>query len=330
MEFKPEDNVHGGVVEETSFAVLFPQYRERYIKEIFPLVKKALKPFKIDAELDLVEGSMKVSTTRQSWDPYKIVKARDLIKLLARSVPFQQAQKVLEDDRMFAEVIKIGGLVRNKEKFVKRRQRLIGPNGQTLKALELLTNCYIMVQGNTVCTMGYFREIKTVLRVVVDCMRNVHPIYSIKELMIRKELAKNPDLKDEIWDRFLPQFKKQNVKRKKIAADKRKKKKEYTPFPPEQLLRKEDIAMMSGEYFLGDKEKDELKNKKKREEKLARKAEKMEAKAREFEAPEEDLPAKKSKKDKKVKKDEESGVPKRPDIEDLKNKFLKKRKREVE
>ena len=202
---------------------------------------------------------------------------------------------------MFAEVIKIGGLVRNKEKFVKRRQRLIGPNGQTLKALELLTNCYILVQGNTVCTMGYFKDIKTVMRVVQDCMRNVHPIYSIKELMIRKELAKNPDLANESWDRFLPQFKKQNIKRKKVAQDKRKKAKEYTPFPPEQLLRKEDYAMMSGEYFLSDKAKDELKNKKKREEKQARKQEKADAKAREFEAPEEDLP---SKKDKKAKKEE--------------------------
>ena len=202
--FNPEDNPHGGVVDESSFAVLFPQYRERYIKEVFPLVKKALKPYKINAELDLLEGSMTVRTTRQSWDPYKIIKARDLIKLLARSVPFQQAVKIIEDDRMFAEVIKIGGLVRNKEKFVKRRQRLIGPNGQTLKALELLTQCYIMVQGNTVCTMGYFRDIKTVMRVVTDCMRNVHPIYSIKELMIRKELAKNPDLAGESWDRFLP------------------------------------------------------------------------------------------------------------------------------
>jgi ribosomal RNA assembly protein len=63
-DFKPEDNPAGGVVEESSFSVLFPQYREKYIKEIWPLVKKALKPFKIEATLDSVEGSMSVNTTR--------------------------------------------------------------------------------------------------------------------------------------------------------------------------------------------------------------------------------------------------------------------------
>ena len=60
-----------------------------------------------------VEGSMTVLTTRKTRDPYIIVKARDLIKLLSRSVPATQALKVLQDD-MQCDVIKIGNIIRNK------------------------------------------------------------------------------------------------------------------------------------------------------------------------------------------------------------------------
>ena len=48
-----------------------------------------------------------------------------------------QAVRILQDD-MACDIIKIGTLVRNRERFVKRRQRLIGPKGSTLKVSPIL------------------------------------------------------------------------------------------------------------------------------------------------------------------------------------------------
>ena len=78
-----------------------------------------------------------------------------------------------------------------------------------------------------------------------DCIHNIHPIYHIKTLMIKRELAKDPALATENWDRFLPKFKKKNVKRKKPTIVK---KKEYTPFPPPQQPSKIDLQVWPHAY----------------------------------------------------------------------------------
>lgn len=42
--FAAEDNPHG-MLEESSFATLFPKYREKYLREFWPLVEKKLKEY---------------------------------------------------------------------------------------------------------------------------------------------------------------------------------------------------------------------------------------------------------------------------------------------
>jgi ribosomal RNA assembly protein len=83
--------------------------------------------------------------------------------------------------------------------------------------------------------------------------------------MIQRELAQDPKLQQEDWSRFLPQFKKKNVPRKKPkqaaasaattaldATSNKPVKKTYTPFPPPQTPRKVDLQLDSGEYFLSE------------------------------------------------------------------------------
>ncbi|KAF3937043.1 hypothetical protein ABW19_dt0210513 [Dactylella cylindrospora] len=340
-EFKPDDNKGGAFLQESDFKVLFPRYREQYLREAWPLITRTLSKLGINAILDVVEGSMTVKTTRKTYDPAAILNARDLIKLLARSVPAPQVCGTNIYD-VACDIIKIGSLVRNKEKFAKRRQRIVGPNGSTLKALELLTGCFILVQGTTVSAMGGYRGLKEIRRVVEDCMKNIHPIYHIKvqptttsgscveiltdgeqELMIKRELAKDPALANESWDRFLPQFKKKTLsKRRKPFRVTDKSKKVYTPFPPPQEKSKVDLQIESGEYFLSKPQKEQVAVEKREEAQKEKKEERRKEREKDFVPPEEiKIKEKRSKKRKEL--DEEGAS------QEAKSKKDKKKKKKA-
>merc|ERR1712066_633499 len=127
----------------------------------------------------------------------------------------------------------------------------------------------VLVQGNTVACLGPYQGLKQVRKIVVDTLNNIHPIYNIKALMIKRELMRDPKLKNENWERFLPKFEHKNLsKRKQPFKRKDKSKKPYTPFPPPMPESKLDKELASGEYFLKEKEK-KLKKLQERKEKQA-------------------------------------------------------------
>ncbi|KFY06468.1 hypothetical protein V491_08608, partial [Pseudogymnoascus sp. VKM F-3775] len=188
---------------------------------------------------------------------------------------------------------------------------ILGPNGSTLKALELLTECYILVQGNTVSAMGPYKGLKELRRIIEDCMSNIHPIYHIKELMIKRELAKDPELAGESWDRFLPHFKKRNLSKRRVplkVTDKSKKIR--TPFPPPQEKSKVDLQIESGEYFLNKSAKERAVQEDRLERQKEKKIEKLAKREKEFEAPEEDGEKKEKKRKRRAEGEEEEEKPK--------------------
>lgn len=131
--------------------------------------------------------------------------------------------------------------------------------------------------------------------------------------MIKRELQKRPELANESWDRFLPQFKKRNVKKKKVV---KKQEKEYEPFPPAQLPRKIDMMLESGEYFAQEGKKKKKKNVDNEEvnQRVEERNMKKQEKKNRLIAPEE----------KTVEEDEVNNDG--PSLEELKNKFLNKKR----
>jgi ribosomal RNA assembly protein len=158
-------------------------------------------------------------------------------------------------------------------------------------------------------------------------MANIHPIYHIKELMIKRELAKDPALKEESWDRFLPHFKKRTLsKRRKPFKVTDKSKKNYTPFPPPQEKSKIDMQIETGEYFLSKHAKDRARKEDIMERQHQKREEKMKELEKDFVPPEEDgVAEKKAKKKRKRQEAEENGVAE-GDGKDAERKEKKKKK----
>src|SRR5271169_4208353 len=113
--------------------------------------------------------------------------------------------------------------------------------------------------------------------------------------MIKRELAKDPKLANQSWDRFLPKLPKKSLsKRRKPRVINEKKDKPL--FPPPQQPRKVDLQMESGEYFMKGWEKKAKEKEGKDEIRLEKKRIREEERSKDFVPPREELPRKKKRK----------------------------------
>mmetsp|Transcript_19111 Transcript_19111/g.38992 ORF Transcript_19111/g.38992 Transcript_19111/m.38992 type:complete len:272 (+) Transcript_19111:1645-2460(+) len=191
------------LVQTSKFSILFPHYQEDYIRESWDIITRILKPYGLLIKADFHSGILELKTTLDVKDPFVIFKGRDFLKLIARSVPVQQASKIFEDE-IFCDIIKISGYTLNREKFLKRRKRIIGNKGLTIRAIEIVTQCYLLVQGNTVSCMGNHKGLKQARKIIESCMLNIHPISAVKLLWFKRRLSKDDKLKWKSWENFLP------------------------------------------------------------------------------------------------------------------------------
>lgn len=226
---------------ESSFKVIYPSYQEKYINDNFPAIESVMGDKKIAISIDKRDREITIRTTEFTRDPFVIVKANDFIKLISRNVPVEEAEKIFQDE-MFCEIIKINSLVSNKTIFEKRRDRLIGKDDNFLKAIKMLSKCYILVYKNSVCVIGSYSGVRVANKFIFGVMKNIHPAILIKNLIVKSKLDTDPELVNEDWDRYLPPITKTHSKSKKID-----KKKKSTPAEP--FRRKIDADIESGEYF---------------------------------------------------------------------------------
>ncbi|KAI9186399.1 hypothetical protein LWI28_016841 [Acer negundo] len=155
-KFDPSWN-EGGMLEVSSFSTLFPQYREKYLQEAWPMVKAALKESGVACELNLLKYSMtKCNVTSSRSATWSAIRNNKGTRFAFPVSSTSKASAIMPENRRQC-ISKWQNRVRNNNEpnddgdswvlVTGRRQHLVGPNSSTLKALEILTGCYILVQG---------------------------------------------------------------------------------------------------------------------------------------------------------------------------------------
>lgn len=103
-------------------------------------------------------------------DPVLGLKARDVVRAMARGFSEERAFRLLEDDA-YIEILDIKDFARSKNRVAQVRARLIGTRGKTRRIVEELTGVDVSVWGHTVALIGGPFEMAIAREAVIMLLR---------------------------------------------------------------------------------------------------------------------------------------------------------------
>lgn len=100
------------------------------------------------------EGTVTISSPKQSEDPVLAWKARDIVRAIARGFSPKNALSLVDEDMMLI-IISLRDAVGTSANQLKRVSgRIIGENGRTRRVIEQVTETKITIYGRTVSIIG--------------------------------------------------------------------------------------------------------------------------------------------------------------------------------
>lgn len=212
VNFAKED-FQNAFLEKSRFKMVFSSQQIEKIKKEEKNIKKVLKEYNLKMKVDYDDRSINIRTTGKTRDPYAIIDGKHLISLITRGVDLIHAKEIFDPNNTHL-ILNLQQFVKDKKVMVNRRDRLIGPKGDTLKALRMISDCFIQVEKKSVCVIGSYKSVILVEEFVKKCFTNYHPVHLLKQLIAKDECKNDKNKNDMDWSNFIPTVKKKVQKKK--------------------------------------------------------------------------------------------------------------------
>mmetsp|Transcript_19448 Transcript_19448/g.36621 ORF Transcript_19448/g.36621 Transcript_19448/m.36621 type:complete len:148 (+) Transcript_19448:313-756(+) len=124
-----------------------------------------MKNYDLEIEIHKVSRIINVKNSMYIRNIYLLIKGRDFLRLIVRSVPLSIAKKIFDDNITYC-ILKINLFFKKKKRYDKRNIYKWKKEYLIIKVLEFISGCNIITRGNSICIIGGQESINILLNMI--------------------------------------------------------------------------------------------------------------------------------------------------------------------